>query len=126
MHPQHACLRDGPYSPGKEDDAADEGDPDDGEPVLAVRVHHILNHQENDGVDGQPDQRSRAAATRLRVYGVPRAIPHLPVNEAPGSSRIKSFPVRNAFGGQVIGSTARLRRRRALGSVSPLKIIKYG
>ena len=41
---------------------------------------------------------------------LPRAIPHVPVNEAPGSRRIRASPVRNAFGGQVMGSTARLRR----------------
>src|SRR5262249_22701950 len=37
-------------------------------------------------------------------------MPHVPVNEEPGFSLIRASPVRNAFGGQVIGSTARLRR----------------
>ena len=37
-------------------------------------------------------------------------MPHVPVNEAPGSSRTRASPVRKAFGGQVIGSTATLRR----------------
>jgi hypothetical protein len=53
----------------------------------------------------------------------PRAMPHLPVNEEPGSSRMRFSLVRNAFGGQVIGSTARLRRR-TLGSGSPVNSIK--
>ena len=54
---------------------------------------------------------------------LPRAMPHVLVNEAPGSRRIRASPVRNAFGGQVMGSTARLRRRTS-GSGSPLKSIK--
>src|SRR5262249_4200352 len=37
-----------------------------------------------------------------------QAMPHVPVNEEPGFSLIRASPVRNAFGGQVIGSTARL------------------
>jgi len=52
-----------------------------------------------------------------------RAMPHVPVNEEPGISLIRASPVRNAFGGQVIASTARLRRRTS-GSGSPLKSIK--
>jgi hypothetical protein len=52
-----------------------------------------------------------------------RAMPHVPMNEEPGFSLIRASPVRNAFGGQVIGSTARLRRRTS-GSGSPLKSIK--
>jgi ribosome-binding factor A len=58
-----------------------------------------------------------------RLCALPRTMPHLPVNEDPGSSRIRFSLVRNAFGGQVIGSTARLRRH-TLGSGSPLKSIK--
>jgi hypothetical protein len=71
------------------------------------------------------------AYTRKRLrrafsaYALPRAMPHVPVNEEPGSSRIRASIVRNAFGGQVIGSMARLRRL-TLGSGSPLKSIKYG
>ena len=61
---------------------------------------------------GVPRRESRAAR---RLTGRPRAAqsrpsPHTPVNESPGSSTIRSSPVRNAFGGQVMGSTARLRR----------------
>src|SRR5262249_22305789 len=52
-----------------------------------------------------------------------RAMPHVPVNDEPGFSLIRASPVRNAFGGQVIGSTARLRRR-TLGSGWPLKGIR--
>ena len=49
--------------------------------------------------------------------------PQVPVNESPGSSRISASPVRNAFGGQVIGSTARPRRSTS-GSGSPVKTIR--
>jgi hypothetical protein len=55
----------------------------------------------------------------------PALMPHAPVNEEPGSSRIRASPVRNAFGGHVIGSTAR-QRRLTSGSGSPVKSIKYG
>ena len=50
--------------------------------------------------------------------------PHVLVNEPPGSSRITASPVLNAFGGQVMGSTARLRRLTS-GSGSPVKSITY-
>src|SRR5262249_7707531 len=71
--------------------------------------------------------RSASASSRLRAYFRQlyflRAMPHVPVNDEPGFSLIRASPVRNAFGGQVIGSTARLRRRTS-GSGSPLKSIK--
>ena len=51
-------------------------------------------------------------------------MPHVLVNEPPGSSRITASPLRNAFGGQVMGSTARLRRLTS-GSGSPVKSIRY-
>jgi hypothetical protein len=63
--------------------------------------------------------------TVIRTYALSRAIPHVLVNEDPGSRRITASPVRNAFGGQVMGSMARLRRL-TLGSGSPLNSIKYG
>ena len=47
-------------------------------------------------------------------------IPQALVNEAPGSSATSASPLRNALGGQVIGSTARLRRATS-GSGSPVK-----
>lgn len=50
-------------------------------------------------------------------------MPQVPVQEEPDSSTIKETPVRNAFGGQVIGSMARLRRLTS-GKGSPLKSIK--
>jgi hypothetical protein len=50
----------------------------------------------------------------------PGRIPHFPIHVSPGSSRTTASPVRNAFGGQVIGSTARLRRVTS-GSGSPVK-----
>ena len=49
-------------------------------------------------------------------------IPHVLVNELPGSSRISASPLRNAFGGQVIGSTAMLRLSTS-GSGSPVNSI---
>ena len=51
------------------------------------------------------------------------AIPQAPVADSPGSSRINDSPLRNAFGGQLIGSTARLRRFTS-GRVSPVKSIR--
>ena len=59
------------------------------------------------------------------VVARPGVMPHVLVSEPPGSSLIRASPVRKAFGGQVMGSTARLRRRRASGSVSPVKSIEY-
>jgi len=47
-------------------------------------------------------------------------IPQVPANVSPGSSRITSSPVRNAFGGQVIGSTASARLATS-GRGSPVK-----
>ena len=52
-------------------------------------------------------------------------MPQALVNEVPGSRRIRWSPVRKAFGGQVIGSTARLRLATS-GSGSPVKTIRYG
>src|SRR5439155_25632413 len=46
-------------------------------------------------------------------------IPHRPSNASPGSSRMRPSPVLNAFGGQVIGSTA--KPRRCTSGRSPLK-----
>lgn len=57
------------------------------------------------------------------AYARAGAMPHVLVNEEPGSSLIRASPVRNAFGGQVMGSTARLRRWTS-GSGSPLKSIR--
>ena len=53
------------------------------------------------------------------------SMPQLLVNDSPGSSWIRSSPLRNAFGGHVIGSTARLRRLTS-GSGSPVNTITYG
>src|SRR6266699_7256626 len=39
--------------------------------------------------------------------------PHVSVHASSGSRTMRSVPVRNASGGQVIDSIARLRRRRA-------------
>jgi hypothetical protein len=43
--------------------------------------------------------------------------------DSPGSSRISDSPVRNAFGGQVIGSTAMLRLATS-GSGSPVNTMR--
>src|SRR6185436_17643230 len=51
-------------------------------------------------------------------------IPHTPWNEPPGSSTIRSSPDLKAFGGQVMGSTARLRRLTS-GRSSPVYSIRY-
>ena len=79
------------------------------------------------------DERAGVRQRRLRrqqdesdhVRRTVGAIPHVLVNEPPGSRRISDSPVRNAFGGHVIGSTARLRRSTS-GSGSPVKSIRYG
>src|SRR4029453_12276287 len=47
-------------------------------------------------------------------------IPHVAVADSPGSSTSRPSPERNAFGAQVIGSTARLRRSTS-GRGSPAK-----
>src|SRR5262245_1330525 len=51
------------------------------------------------------------------------AMPQVLMTSEPGSSLIRPTPVRNAFGGQVMGSTARLRRRTS-GRWSPVKSIR--
>ena len=54
------------------------------------------------------------------TVGAHARIPHDEVVVSPGSSTSRPSPVRNAFGAQVIGSTARLRRATS-GSGSPVK-----
>ena len=66
---------------------------------------------------------SAASGISAVTPGSVGVIPQVLVNEPPGSSRISASPVRNAFGGQVIGSTARLRRLTS-GSGSPVKSIR--
>ena len=89
------------------------------------RTIYSLRNNDQKCVEGLPPKHKQVTARVFFCYYVPlpRAMPHLPVNEDPGSSLIRFSLVRNAFGGQVIGSTARLRRR-TLGSGSPLKSIK--
>ena len=80
-------------------------------------------------VDRRGSRKRLTAAGRCpAVGGADRQegrMPHLPVNDWPGSRRIRSFPVWNAFGGQVMGSTARLRRSMS-GSGSPVNSMRYG
>ena len=52
------------------------------------------------------------------------AMPHTPTWDAPGSRMISDSPLESALGGQVIGSTARLRR--ATSGRSPVNTITYG
>jgi hypothetical protein len=70
-----------------------------------------------------PEAMRQGKSARESVEFRSLAMPHVPVHELPDSSMIKEDPVRNAFGGQVIGSTARLRRL-TLARESPLKSIK--
>ena len=51
-------------------------------------------------------RRGRARRGGRRAASSRGAIPQRPSNASPGSSRIRSSPVLNAFGGHVIGSTA--------------------
>ena len=54
-------------------------------------------------------------------------IPQRPSNSWPGASTMRSCPLRNASGGQVIGSTATpLVRRSGSGSASPVKTCSHG
>ena len=93
----------------------------------------VQPRQDRAGARGGEDQHERTGVRQRRVHGKQDecdhagsvgVIPHVLVNEPPGSSRITASPVRNAFGGQVIGSTARLRRLTS-GSGSPVKSITY-
>ena len=54
-------------------------------------------------------------------------MPQRPSNSWPGASTMRSCPLRNASGGQVIGSTATpLVRRNGSGSASPVKTCSHG
>jgi hypothetical protein len=92
-------------------------------------VHQYAVHVEKDRPTAK---RSAPAAscqwpTSTRPGDQVAATPQLAVKVAPGSSTIRSRPERNALGGQLIGSTARLRRRAAgSASVSPVNTWKYG
>src|SRR5262249_44410569 len=57
------------------------------------------------------------------IAGAHGSIPQTEVVDSPGSSTTIDSPLRNALGGQVIGSTARLRRS-TLGCVSPVKSVR--
>jgi hypothetical protein len=52
-------------------------------------------------------------------------MPQVPDVDSPGASEMTAVLVRKAFGGQVIGSTARARRATS-GSGSPVKSMRYG
>ena len=72
---------------------------------------------------------ARAEATPLRArdeaaYGLRGVIPHVLVTTSPGSRRVSPSPLLNAFGGQLMGSTA--RPRRSTSGRSPVNSITYG
>ena len=94
---------------------------------LGVGVRELLGGADA-GEASAEDQDARLRRRRCRWHSLSRAhvIP-LVDRDAPDARRRlaglehdEALPVRNAFGGQVIGSTARLRRR-TLGSGSPVK-----
>ena len=72
-----------------------------------------------------PSERSprRRPERHAAVRGV---MPHAAACVSPGSSTTSPSPLAKAFGAQLIGSTAMLRRRSASGSASPVKTIRYG
>src|SRR4029453_18614130 len=78
--------------------------------------------RERGGEDNE--EKGLAVDVDHRAECPPGSIPQLLVNDWPGCSWTRSSPVRNAFGGHVIGSTARLRRLTS-GSGSPLNTITY-
>ena len=100
-----------------EDDLDDDGRQE--QPVMQPR------EDRRDGRRGKDeDERADVGCDHRRAQRALRgAIPHELVNEAPGSRRISASPLRNAFGGHVIGSTARLRRLTS-GRGSPVKSIR--
>ena len=65
----------------------------------------------------------RAGGGRSPHDGIVGVIPHVLVNELPGSRWMSDSPLWKASGGHVIGSTARLRRSTS-GSGSPVKSIR--
>ena len=69
----------------------------------------------------RPSRRGSSGRTRQRVVGL---MPHVLVTEPPGSRTIRPSPLRNAFGAQVMGLTA--RPRRATSGRSPVNTIRYG
>ena len=85
---------------------------------LGVRVLQLLRGADP-GKPSSEDQDAWPFAGGAHVG----EIPQVAVADSPGSRRISESPVRKAFGGQVIGSTARLRRFTS-GRVSPVKSIR--
>ena len=85
---------------------------------LGVRVLQLLRRADP-GEPATEDQDPRACRTGAHDGVIPQTV----VIDCPGSRRITESPVRKAFGGQVIGSTARLRRFTS-GRVSPVKSIR--
>jgi hypothetical protein len=143
LAPRHALLDH--LEPRKEEQ---EHEPDVGE-ELEVRVHlrdvehlgadhdpqHDLDdHRGQDETVVQPREDRRDARHREDEHeradvgrghcGGDGAMPHAPVVESPGSRRITASPLRKAFGGHVIGSTAKLRRATS-GRESPVNSIRY-
>ena len=77
---------------------------------------------------GRPSPRARSGPALRRSSSLSpqwAAMPHAPAADSPGPRRITESPVRNAFGGQVIGSTASARLFTS-GSGSPVNSIGTG
>src|SRR5262249_55148676 len=69
-------------------------------------------------------ERVQEPPCKCEIVSAHTSIPHAAVADCPGSSTSTASPVRNAFGGLVIGSTARLRRF-TLGCESPVNSSRY-
>jgi hypothetical protein len=82
--------------------------------VGAQRLHRSIERLERHLVEARADMTGIDPALRCFV-----AYCKHKRSDAPGSSRTRSSPLRNAFGGQVIDSTARPRCSK-FGSVSPV------
>ena len=96
-----------------------DGDPQNGVRDRVPGAHRGAVH------GGRRTRRPRQAARALqdRELQLRSGLrPHAPTKELPGSSTIRSSVERKAFGGQVIGSTARLRRATS-GRGSPVNSI---
>lgn len=65
-------------------------------------------------------ERPGKVAAPVPAAGQIGPIPQWWTARSPGASRMRSSPVRKAFGGQLIGSTASPRRRCSFGRVSPV------
>ena len=119
----------GPAEPFRADQDPEQDLDDDGrqqDPGVEAGENRAAARSGEDEHEGARVQighrRLRSERDQLGHAGSVGVIPHVLVNERPGSSRISASPLRNAFGGQVIGSTAMLRLSTS-GSGSPVNSI---